>query len=280
MINRYQRQHGWWHDNKMHFHLYRDPQQPYRCLLLLHGIRLGGVETWEPIIRDLTEWSDILVPEIPGVGALNPLNESDHDIDLETLLTSLIALIERHKWVEFDVFGYSYGGFLSMMLGNRLKNRIKNSIVFESALLADEVENLHQAGTGLLRIANIMRTDAIKGNESFSEIVFAKKSPRQFPISTQKLKVYNPLGFVNLISILNEIYLLPVPELWKIIENQPRLILLMTLPLATEKIKMLRCFQERCSWKVIYLENADHATVLTNPTCITDFLIQLAKENI
>ncbi len=279
MKSHYNRQHGLWYHDKMHFHHYQDATQPKRCLLMLHGIRLGGVETWEPIIRYLSGWSDILVPEIPGVGALNPQNQTDHDFDLDMLLEGLTQLVQQHHWTQFDIMGYSYGGFLSLMLTQRLRHCVVHQIIFESALLVDKIENLHSSGSGLNKVADVMRTDAVTGNQHFSDMVFAKKPPRQFSLTTQKLKVYNPLGFANLISILTKIYLLPVSELWKIVDEQSQVTLLMTLPLAVEKKNMLQSIQPRCDWRVIYIDNADHAELLVNPERMAKLLISLHEES-
>lgn len=270
----YARQKGLYsaHIEGMHFHLYKNQGEISKGpLLLLHGIRLGGIQTWEPIIKQLKGWSEILVPDLPGVGLLNPHNKTDHDFDLKILVHSLSHLVEQHGWSTFDIAGYSYGGFLSMLLASHLDHKITRHFIIESALLVDGVDRLHLAGTNLNNIANLMQTDPDLGNEYFSELV-SNKNTRQFQIASNRRPIYNYLGFANLIKLLTSVYQAPIESLWSIIKDQKSVTMLLAAPLSTEKQNMLMDISRYVNWNTLFLDNSDHSLVFTAPDRIANFL--------
>ena len=105
----------------LYYHHYTNADNTKKgaCLLLLHGSRLAGLETWDSITKYLDNWSEILVPDLPGVGSLNPLNTSDSDFTLDFIINYLTSIINSHKWKFYNIASYSFGGLLSPYL--RLK---------------------------------------------------------------------------------------------------------------------------------------------------------------
>lgn len=269
---KYIRQHGFYkaHIDQLHFHTYKCETEENKKLLMLHGIRLGGIETWNSVIPELKGWNEILVPDLPGAGALNPLNQTDHDFDLEILLQSIINLIEQHRWKNFDIVSLSYGGFLSMMLAQHLKDRIKRQFIIESALLINTVEKLHLAADSLNNIAELMKTSPALGNEYFSKLVSNEQS--QFSIKANTRPIHNPLGFANLLRILTKIYCASEKEIWSIIDAQKNVTTLLTEPASIEKKNMLAAITKRQAWNVVTVENSDHSIVFREPLRIANIL--------
>lgn len=276
-IHSYDKEHGMY-ATTFHFHRYHNKQADHEGkLLLLHGIRLGGIETWEPIVEKLTGWSEILVPDLPCSGSLNPPNTTSHDFTLQQLLDPIVELIAQHQWKSFDLVGYSYGGFLSLFLARMLSNHVQNHVIIESALLVDAIENLHCAGKGLMQIAELMHYDPERGNQRFSENVY-RRATRQFALVANTLKTANPLGFANLVQLLNQVYKQPVEALWELLEAQKNMTMLMTKPLSIEKSNMLDSITQRCPWKIDYIDNADHSVLFSEPHRIAKTLSQLKRE--
>lgn len=268
------RQHGFYtaHIPNIHFHYYKNTAISYhKPLVLLHGIRLGGIETWEPIVQQLQGWSDILVPDLPGAGALNPLNKTDHDFDLAILLQALKNLIDLQKWESFDLVGYSYGGFLSMMLAPLCRPNIAHHFLIESALLIDTVDNLSLAGDGLNNIAELMKSNPVAGNQYFSTLV-SNNSSRNFSLKANIRPIHNPLGFANLLKILTEIYKAPKDEIWTVINAQPPVTTLLCEPTHEARYNMLTAIRKYHPWNIFYIRNANHGVVFSNPDIIAKAL--------
>jgi pimeloyl-ACP methyl ester carboxylesterase len=251
----------------LHYHIYKNSNNSSgEKLLLLHGSRLGGLETWDAIVRELRGWSEILVPDLPGVGALNPLNKTDHDFDLAALLQALVDLLDLCRWSNFAVLGYSFGGFLSMVLAQHLGTRILRHFNIESALLSDTVENLPVIGERLNSIAELMNSNPTFGNQRFSELV-SSSNKRRFALKSNTRPIPNPLGFANLIKIMTKVYFSP-EVVWSIINAQKSITTLLTMPATEGKLNMLACIQKIHPWKVATIENVDHSVVFNNPKAV------------
>ncbi len=265
IISNYIRTHGFYsaHIPAMNYHHYKKNfANNERKLLLLHGIRLGGLLTWEPVIRNFNEWSDILLPDLPGAGSLNPMNKTIYDFDLEVLLEAIINLIEQLDWQQFDLAGYSFGGFLSMMLAQRLKNRVSRHFILESALLIDLPENLPTSTAGLNPIAELMQTNPARGNQSFSETVYGK-NVRPVSLAFKPIPNPNPLGFGNLLKILISIY--NYDDIWSIINAQNNVTMLVTEPAFEPRKNIIDVVLKKYPWKIVTMHNVDHSVIFTNP---------------
>lgn len=256
---------------ELHYHIYKNKNN---CddskLLLLHGIRLAGLETWDGVVQRLDGWSEILVPDLPGVGTLNPMNKTTHDFNLDILLESLVALIEKHRWSSFDICGLSYGGFLSMMLAKYFPQKISHHFIIESALLVTTPERLPRAGKNMQEIMNLVKEDVDLANQKFSELVSGPK--RRFSLKASIRPIHNALGFTNLLNILVDVYL--SGEIWSIIDAQKSVTALITEYAPGETWDMIECIRKRYPWEIVTIDNADHSVVFTNKPLIANILNQ------
>jgi pimeloyl-ACP methyl ester carboxylesterase len=261
---------------KLHYHLYKfDNSYSDRKLIMLHGIRLGGLETFHPVTKNLNQWSEVLVPDLQGAGSLNPMNKTDHDFDLEMMLQSLTDLIDLHGWTDIDLLGYSYGGFLSKMLAMKLEKRILRHLIIESALLIDAVENLPAVGMRLTEIAELMHTNPDLGNQQFSELVSDPKQ-RRISLRLNTRPVHNPLGFANLLKIISKVYC--DGDIWSIIEAQKSVTNFLSIPISAEKQNLLASIRKRREWKVINIDVPDHSFVFTHPELVANKINQWRNE--
>lgn len=90
--------------------------QPRR-LLLLHGAGVAGETTWTYVTNYLTEWDEILIPDLAEMGGSRFLlsgapGKEDYAQQVEELLDAL-------DWQAFDVAGYSFGGMVAVELFSR-----------------------------------------------------------------------------------------------------------------------------------------------------------------
>ena len=256
---------------ELHYHHYENTTcKNKKKLLLLHGSRLAGLETWEKIIGGLDGWSEILVPDLLGVGYLNPLNISCRDFDLNSLLAYVVDLITLHQWASFDIASYSFGGVLSTFLANKLCNQVKKQLLIESALLIATPDQVSAAAHKMNGIANMMSLDPERGNLEFSKLVSKNKNTRSFSITANTRPIYNPLGFANLLYVLSEILL--TQDVWSLLSKQKFVSALIT-ERATDEAKGALTEMERLnSWHIYRVTNADHSMVFFQQERISTIL--------
>lgn len=95
-----------------------------RPLLLINGIGCG-VETWEPLERELSGF-DLLSFDPPGVGS-SP--NARRPMGMRTLANLAVALADSCGWNEFDVLGLSWGGILAQQLAHDHTDRVRRLVL-------------------------------------------------------------------------------------------------------------------------------------------------------
>lgn len=106
-----------------------------RRLVLVHGAGVAGRYTWEGLQHFLTQWSEILVPDLRGAGDTRSLDSQEHPFLVEELVGDLQALLVELGWECFDLGGYSLGGLVSLLLKQQLRDRVEKQFLLESAAL-------------------------------------------------------------------------------------------------------------------------------------------------
>ncbi len=123
------------------YRIYR-PVKPENCsprrLLLIHGAGVAGRYTWEGLARFLTEWDEILVPDLRGAGETHWVDREERPFTVEELVDDIEKLIRSLQWQTFDLGGYSLGGLVAMLLKQRLRDRVQKQYLLESAILDRE----------------------------------------------------------------------------------------------------------------------------------------------
>jgi len=110
-----------------------------RRLVLLHGAGLAGDLTWRLVVNYLTEWDEVLIPDLPGMGysawlgGVNP--------DFEMYLTAVTEHLASLLWDEFDLVGYSFGGLLAMHV-SETHDVGRLGLIEPAALLATDAATL------------------------------------------------------------------------------------------------------------------------------------------
>jgi pimeloyl-ACP methyl ester carboxylesterase len=118
------------------YRLYRNKYQPSgRCLLLLHGAGVAGEQTWQHLLTYLSHWTDILVPDLRGMGETIFPDGIERPFRVEEALEDVEALLNDLDWRSFDLGGYSLGGLLSLLLKSRQPESVHKLFLLESALL-------------------------------------------------------------------------------------------------------------------------------------------------
>ncbi|APR67239.1 alpha/beta fold hydrolase [Thalassolituus oleivorans] len=130
---------------------YPHESKKHRRLVLLHGAGVAGELTWTFIANYLSEWDEVLIPDLPGMGASKFIGHKPWPVVadyVEAIRELLVAL----DWDCFDIAGYSFGGLVTAdLLGDFT---IGHCFLIEPAMLfsGDAVE-LRQRGEEYIRVA-------------------------------------------------------------------------------------------------------------------------------
>lgn len=122
-------------------------------LLLLHGAGVAGETTWTFLAHYLTQWDEILIPDLAGMGEAQFLNNQAPKLqDYVNQVKELLAYFNWPKY-EFDIAGYSFGGLVAESL---LRHQPFNQLCFllEPAMLfSGDCEQVVDKGQCYLRVA-------------------------------------------------------------------------------------------------------------------------------
>ncbi len=191
------------------YRLYRNKYQPHgRRLVLLHGAGVAGEDTWSHLVTYLSHWSEILVPDLRGMGETRDPDGGETPFKVEEALGDVIALLEYLGWWAVDLGGYSFGGLLSLLFKAQHPARIHKQYLLESALLdrvdITEVVRLRDQYTeaaAMLREAQ----DPRRGILAFLDTI----SPNRVPSAKSEQMIIERLahraeGFANALDAVTE----------------------------------------------------------------------------
>ncbi len=92
-----------------HAIIYKCPDNPNgRKLILLHGAGIAGELTWTYVVNYLQGWSEILVPDLAGMGG-STFKGVDQPM-AQDYARQIEELIDKLDWWDADIAGYSFGG--------------------------------------------------------------------------------------------------------------------------------------------------------------------------
>ncbi|MEE2746082.1 MAG: alpha/beta hydrolase [Pseudomonadota bacterium] len=97
-------------------------------LLLLHGA--NGNSSWLPVVDELAENFDVILPDHPGFGDTKPPEWMDNISDMAYFYLDAIEALEIDT---FHIAGHSMGGWLAAEIGIRNSQRIKSLTLVSAA---------------------------------------------------------------------------------------------------------------------------------------------------
>lgn len=123
-------------DQEITYRLYRHPNaQGSRRLVLIHGAGVAGRDTWEMLQSFLTQWHEVLVPDLRGAGETHYLDGQEHPFTVQELMQDISQLVDQLAWWEFDLGGYSLGGLVAMLYKQAHPERVQKQFLLEPAAL-------------------------------------------------------------------------------------------------------------------------------------------------
>ncbi|MBA4501863.1 alpha/beta fold hydrolase [Marinobacterium marinum] len=188
-------------DQQLHYRLYRNREaHSSRRLLLIHGAGVAGEDTWHMLTAFLSEWSEILVPDLRGAGGSYYPDGQEHAFDVHDLVNDMAALVDHMGWWQFDLGGYSLGGLVSMLLKQRCRDRVGKQYLLESAVLdrpdwGSTVELRRRYSEAAVHLRSVDRDQGIR---QFLDTISPKRkvSVQAESVAVSRL-ARRPLGFAN-----------------------------------------------------------------------------------
>lgn len=127
------------HQQHIAYRIYRFPRvKTGRKMLCLHGAGVAGELTYGFILPFLNQWSEILVPDLRGMGETQSQLGGEPPFNVWNLVEDQVALLADLGWQDIDVCGYSLGGLVSMLLKQMWIYNINKTYLIEPALLDNE----------------------------------------------------------------------------------------------------------------------------------------------
>ncbi|MEH6812950.1 MAG: alpha/beta hydrolase, partial [Motiliproteus sp.] len=176
------------------YRVYRNRYQPNgRRLLLLHGAGVAGEFTWGYMLEHLDHWSEILVPDLRGMGATQYPDQLEHTYSAEEVLGDVISLLDHLGWWAVDLGGYSFGGLICMLFKQLHPSRVHKQFLLEPALLdrfsMDEVVALRDRYSQAAQMLRQQR-DPEQGIKVFLDTI----SPNRIPSPKSEQMIIERLG--------------------------------------------------------------------------------------
>jgi len=181
---------------KQHAILFQCPDNPGgRRLILLHGAGIAGELTWTYVVNYLQGWSEILVPDLAGMGG-----SSFHDVEkptAEDYARQISELIEKLDWWDADMAGYSFGGTVAAELLK--EHSFELLFLLEPAWLAsNDPEHLQQKSAVYADLSSRFAADDEAAYIDFLNTVSPNRRPNNAAdrIAVKRLKT-NQQGLVQ-----------------------------------------------------------------------------------
>lgn len=109
--------------------------QTTKHLLMLHGAGVAGELTWLHISRKLTQWHNIVMPDLRGMGKSVPTEGKEQRYTVEDVVSDMLALVDHLNITTLDLVGYSFGGLIAMEIKRQRPNLVNKLFLIEPALL-------------------------------------------------------------------------------------------------------------------------------------------------
>lgn len=194
-------------DQRLFYRCYRHQQcDSQRRLVLLHGAGVAGEDTWQALLVHLDQWSEILVPDLRGMGQTVSPDGQEYSYTAAEVVADVAALTESLGWQQFDLAGYSMGGLVAMLYKQQHSERVMKQFLLEAAAVdrGDWQESL------LLRQSYIQAAEHLSSHpqEGVKQFLDAISPNRKVSPQVEKLTIarlaQRPLGFANALNCVTE----------------------------------------------------------------------------
>ncbi|MBV4358161.1 alpha/beta fold hydrolase [Pinibacter aurantiacus] len=154
-------------------------------VVLLHGFAEDH-EVWENQVATLQNNYTVIVPDLPGSGASDRLDETS----MESMADAVKSILENEKIDQAVVIGHSMGGYVALAFGEKYPQFLKGLGLFHSTAFPDTEEKKETRRKGI---------EFIKKNGAY--LFIKQTTPNLF---TENYKLKNSDKVVTFIEHLKE----------------------------------------------------------------------------
>lgn len=254
-------------------------RSPSRRLLLLHGAGVAGEVTWTYVANYLTEWDEILIPDLAGMGRSAFMQPGQPQLDdyvrqIDELMTAL-------DWQTFDVAGYSFGGLVAERW---LRQRDFRGLCFllEPAMLfsSSSAQILAKAAT-YRDIADHLQAapDDAGAYRTFLDSVspYRDRNERAEALTLQRLQ-QNATGFIQALRAVSQALEQDQAHYRQWTAPWPGASFVGELSLPDMHERHQRLARESRSWQYHVVAGADHSLVYTRPRAIAAVFNEVSRQ--
>ncbi|WP_221795016.1 alpha/beta fold hydrolase [Oceanobacter mangrovi] len=259
-----------------HALLFQCPNNPGgRRLILIHGAGIAGELTWTYVVNYLEGWSEILVPDLAGMGG-----SRFHGLTQPTAkdyATQMEQLIDKLDWWDADIAGYSFGGTVTVEL---LKKHSFNLLyLLEPAWLAgDSASHLIEKRQ---RYAGLSERLASGDESAYLDFLDAvspnrRSNPTADKIAIKRLKT-NEQGLVEALHAVSESLASQQDYYLNWVSDLPGLSMVGENSSPDMYVRQQRLEQESPDWIAQQIAGADHSLVFTHPKQVARLMNERLK---
>jgi 3-oxoadipate enol-lactonase len=106
-----------------------------RGLLLVHGAGASGITTWGPLLPTLEASRTVVVPDLRGSGQTR---DPGGPLALDAIVSDMLAVADDAGLEEFDVAGFSLGGFVAAGVALSAPERIASLVVIAAGIFGGD----------------------------------------------------------------------------------------------------------------------------------------------
>jgi pimeloyl-ACP methyl ester carboxylesterase len=118
---------------RFHYHIQGNGPQ----VMLIHGL-FENSRIWKAIAESLSDHYTVLIPDLPGHGLSEDLEDGDYA--LERIQAVLFGMADAEQFTRFPVIGHSMGGYAALAMAEASPGRISRIAMVHSTAKADTEE--------------------------------------------------------------------------------------------------------------------------------------------
>jgi len=249
-----------------------------RCILLLHGAGVAGVDTWSHIIAKLTQWQYVLVPDLRGMGETVAHCKGELAFSVEELVQDMHRLVSAQGWDRFDLGGYSLGALVSMLYKQRYSSQVRQQYLLEPGLFdcIDWNESKILREKYAQAVIDLRNNQALTGVTNFLNTISPqrKKLKKAEDIAIARL-LKRRLGFANALQSVNDLALLLNRE--QLVLDQENVVSIV----GGLSIDSMHQYHQHLAkklphWQYISIKGCDHSLPYQKPRQIAAILNQVS----
>lgn len=194
-------------DQQIFYRVYRHSEnQSGRRLVLLHGAGVAGEDTWQALLAQLGLWSEVLVPDLRGMGKTVSPDGEEYAYTAHEVVADVAGLLTHLNWQHFDLAGYSMGGLISMLYKQEYSQHVDKQYLLESAAVdrGDWQASL-ELRAEYMQAAKHLSSDTEKGVKQFLDAISPNRrvSPVVERLTVERL-AQRPRGFANALKCVTD----------------------------------------------------------------------------